>query len=88
MRLDLDQKDLVCLVLGSYPSEVRDAQYLQESGFMKITGGKFGNPEFTWKRDAIENLSDVALYGLYILIKRGNIRSHYQRFNEAAKRRG
>lgn len=90
MKLDLDQKDLVCLVLGSKPEMMEDAEYLVETGYMvyDCSGTKFGCPNYKWKTMAIENLSDVALYGLYNIVKRGNIREHYQRFNQKMKRRG
>ena len=87
MKVDLTQQDLVCLVLGSKPKELKDAEYLRRTGYMKTEGGQFGFPDYVWKREAIVGLSDIALYGLFNIIKKGNIEEHYQKFNDALKQR-
>lgn len=75
MQVDLTQQDLVCLVLGSMPPEMKDCDYLVEAGYMNSYGGH-GGQDYKWNRDAVKNLSDIALYGLFNLVKKGNIREY------------
>ena len=75
MDLTLNQQDLLCLVLGSSPKKEDDAKYLVKTGYMHCTTGM---DNYRWRRDALEGLSDISLYGLYNLVKNGDIENHYR----------
>lgn len=67
MKLELDRKDLISLAKGMNPNyRVMDISLVKNNGRM---GGPHGD-QWSWKWNAFDDLSDLEIYGIYLICKK------------------